>query len=474
MTKKNFEIKLLVENYENCIRELIKLGCNVEEAETQVRKKLDENELKIIDQYLEPTRLLTIEELEEILGVTVKHDNVNKIITFFCMLSSYTEDNQFNISFRAPSSTGKSYIPLELSDFFPKEDIKKIAYSSPTSFYHDSGEWDEEHGCIRIDLERKILIFLDQPHDELLKRLRPLLSHDQKELLYKITDKREKKGLRTKNVIIIGFPSVIFCTGSLRIDEQESTRNILLSPETTEEKLRESIVLKGLKEGNITFFEELLENNKTREMLRKRILLIKNKGIKNIIVPNYEEVVDRFIRTHTKLKPRHSRDLGRLFSLIKSLALLNLWHREIDSDNNLKANKEDINTAFKLWEQIALCQELGIPPYIFRIFEEVILPSYSELNKDSTRIGLDRKDIIKKHYEVYGKPIQDWFLRREILPSLESAGLIIQESDTNDRRKTLVYPTPPSNSLYPETNREMKSGGIIKETDEEIKNWKEV
>jgi len=42
------------------------------------------------------------------------------------------------------------------------------------------------------------------------------LSHDRKELLYKITDRREKKGLRTKNVIIRGFPSVIFCTGSLK------------------------------------------------------------------------------------------------------------------------------------------------------------------------------------------------------------------------------------------------------------------
>jgi len=78
--------------------------------------------------------------------------------------------------------------------------LSKIAYSSPTAFFHDKGTWDEEKEMITINLENKILIFLDQPHNQLLERLRPLLSHDQKELSYKITDKREKLGLRTKNV----------------------------------------------------------------------------------------------------------------------------------------------------------------------------------------------------------------------------------------------------------------------------------
>lgn len=74
---------------------------------------------------------------------------------------------------------------------FPSDRVIKIAYSSPTAFFHDQGAIDQETKIITVDLERKILIFLDQPHDQLLERLRPLLSHDQKELYYKITDKRE-------------------------------------------------------------------------------------------------------------------------------------------------------------------------------------------------------------------------------------------------------------------------------------------
>ncbi|PIW41795.1 MAG: hypothetical protein COW21_00065 [Candidatus Aenigmarchaeota archaeon CG15_BIG_FIL_POST_REV_8_21_14_020_37_27] len=387
---------------------------------------------------LESIKPMSIKELQEILETTVKHDDINKVLTFFCMLTAYTEDSQFNLSFRAPSSTGKSYIPLEIMSLFPKEDVILIAYSSPTSFYHDSGEWDKEKKCIIINLERKIIIFLDQPHDQLLMRLRPLLSHDQKELLYKITDKKERKGLRTKNVLIRGFPSVIFCTGSLKADEQEVTRNILLSPETTQEKIRESLYLKALREGDPYKFQEKLKNSK-RDLLAQRIVEIKKTAISKILVDS-DYVYGKFVKKYPKLKPKHMRDLGRIFSIIKGIASFNFWSHDRDENNNITATKEDIDEAFRIWDELGESQDLGIPPYIYRLFKEVIEP----IVKD----GASRRDISQKHYEVYGRPIQDWLLRQQILPALESAGLIYQEPDPSDKRKMLIYvTTPPLNSL---------------------------
>ena len=35
----------------------------------------------------------------------------------------------------------------------------------------------------------------------------------------------------------------------------------------------------------------------------------------------------------------------------------------------------------------------------------------------------------------------DWQLGQQIIPMVETAGLIIQEKDPNDRRKVLIYPT---------------------------------
>jgi hypothetical protein len=412
-------------------------------------------------------KYLTIDGLLKVLGTTIKHDNTNKLITFFAMLSAYTEDSQFNVDFRALPSTGKSYIPIELSQYFPEEDVIMIAYSSPTSFYHDTGEWDSKRNAIAINLERKILIFLDQPHDQLLQRLRPLLSHDKKELLYKITDKREKAGLRTKNVIIIGFPAVIFCTGSFKIDEQEATRSFILSPETNEEKIREGIYLKALRKGNPTAFQEFLKLHPEREELKERIRRIKEAKIKHVIIRDVDRIVKEFEIKHPKLKPRHQRDIERLISLIQAIALLNFWYRERDEENNIYANEEDIQNAFKIFEEIAESQELGIPPYIYLFFQNVIKPLWEEKNKDNSNpMGLSRKEILAKHYEVYGKAIPEWFLKQEILPPLESAGLIYQEQDSEDKRRTLVYVscnTPPCYSTYSDSSSEKNvepRGGI--------------
>jgi len=95
---------------------------------------------------------INAEELIEILGTTIKHDNDNKLIAFLCQLSAYTEDSQFNLSFNAPSSSGKSFIPIEIANLFPPEDVIKLGYVSPTSFFHSTSEYNEETEEYLVDL----------------------------------------------------------------------------------------------------------------------------------------------------------------------------------------------------------------------------------------------------------------------------------------------------------------------------------
>lgn len=82
------------------------------------------------------------QELIKILGLTIKKDEENKLITFLCALSAYSENSSFNISYNAPSSTGKSYIPTEIAHLFPKDDVIEISYCSPTAFFHDNGKYE--------------------------------------------------------------------------------------------------------------------------------------------------------------------------------------------------------------------------------------------------------------------------------------------------------------------------------------------
>lgn len=387
---------------------------------------------------------ITPEQLNKILGITIKKDEENKLITFLCMLTAYTEDAQFNISFNAPSSSGKSYIPTEIAELFPKEDIIETGYCSPTAFFHDKAEkYDKEKNELIVNLERKIIIFLDQPHTLLLEHLRPLLSHDKKEILLKITDKQQKGGLKTKNVRLIGFPSVIFCTAGLRLDEQESTRFILLSPEIDQEKIRLGIFEKIKRNTDKLSYQANLDLNSERDNLKKRILAIKEAKIDDIIIKNQEKIKEEFFKRVKILKPRHQRDIGRLISIIKAFSLLNLWFRE-KNENYIFANDEDIDLAFSLWDKISESQELNLPPYVYSLYKEVILKAYEEKNsgtEEGVKEGLTRKEILEYHYKIYGRHLDDWKLRKEIIPMLQISGLIFEEADKNDKRKILIYPT---------------------------------
>ncbi len=447
----------------------VKLGGSVEDLFGKYAKPYPE---RIDTTQFKP---MSSQELLDTLGLTIKYDAENKLATFLCELSAYTENSQFNISYNAPSSTGKSYIPTEIARLFPPDDVIEIAYCSPTAFFHDTGEYNKEKNCYLVDLSHKVIIFLDQPHNELLSRLRPLLSHDKKEIILKITDKSQKFGLKTKNVLLRGYPSVIFCTAGLKIDEQEATRFLLLSPEVSQEKIQQGVSAIIRKEADSKTFISWLEENPERALLKERIRAIKLENIKEINIASHQRIEEKFLSNNKILKPRHQRDIKRLLALVKSFALLNVWWRERNG-STIIANDEDIDGAFKLWDKISVSQELNLPPYIYNLYKEVILPAWKAKNDDGNggelteKIGLSRQEVLEKHYKVYGRMLDSHQLRQQILPMLETAGLIVQEQDPNDKRKIMIFPS----SLYQlsDENRNSETeGGVenINEGSEEIK-----
>ena len=410
---------------------------------------------------------ITAKEVVEILGTTIKHDDDNKLIALLVQLSAYTEDSQLNLSFNAPSSSGKSFIPLEVANLFPEEDVIELGYVTPTSFFH-SGEFDKENKQFIVNLERKIIIFMDQPHNMLLEHLRPLLSHDKKEIELKITDKTQKFGLKTKTVILKGYPAVVFCSAGLRLDEQEATRFLLLSPEVSQEKLRAGVVESLRKSADREAYRDYTELNPSRQQLKGRIEAIKKEQIGNIRITEEDRayIEHRFFATRPMLKPRHQRDIKRLVSIIKIFALLNLWHRKREG-SGIVTGRADIDNAFEIWDRTAVAQELNISPYIYRIYEDVIVTVFNEKNDNRSdefvditgKLGVTRQEIMTKHFEANGRLLDATVLRQQILPMLNQAGLIIEERDPADKRNKLIYPQLPVNNS--------ESGGGVNDENKE-------
>jgi hypothetical protein len=389
-------------------------------------------------------RPTNFDEIADVLGSTIRKDRANKVILFCGGILTCTDQDQNNFIMSGESSGGKSYTALEIASYFPNDILRIMATASPTAFFHEHGTWDKENHVLRVDLRQKLLIFLDQPHYMLMERLRPLLSHDRRELLYKITDKSKRGSLRTKSVILEGYPTVFFCAAKLSLDDQEKTRTFILSPETDQEKLQESVLLRIKRDSDRQAFSDWVNLHPRRRWLKARIREIQKAGIDQVVIEDQDLVYERFMKSHQHLAPRHQRDVSRIVSLIKAHALLNFWHRERTREHTIAATNEDIEAGFALYKEIAESNELGLSPQLYEIYTAVIKP---RLDPDRS---LRKDEIASVYLERYGRPLPWRRLDREILPSLEAATLIRLEPDPNDRRRMVVYPPHACNIPPPE------------------------
>jgi len=423
----------------------------------------EEDRLNAMETAIEdPDREIGLEELADILGTTIKFDMGNKVITFLVMLGTYTEEEQTNIIFRAESSTGKSYIPLEIIQYFPEVDIKKVSYASPTSFFHKFGKKTQtetldkdgkkhKHTYYFIDMSKQLYIFKDMPSVKLLERLRSLLSHDEKLMQIQFTNKTERSGFRTQHIIIKGYPTVIFCTATAKVfDMQESTRFFVLSPDIENKKIEEAIRLLAQRKGNRKLFTRNLENNAKRLWLKNRVKNIKTFCVYDVVIPDKEKIAEDFIKSKKHLHPRHMRDFGRLLNLIKYWAILNCEKRKLvetieirEKDREgedippryskiIESNDTDREVGFILYQSICASNEMGISPEVFRIYQKVF-----EKYDDGT--GLTKEQISAGFLRVFHRPLGARRLNKEILPNLLASGLIFDDETTGRGGKPKVY-----------------------------------
>lgn len=373
---------------------------------------------------------INLDYVDSVLSQTITKEKSNKLLTFLSYNSAFTESNQFNVMFSAPSSTGKTYTALETVKLFPQDSVMKLGHSFPTAFFHETGKYDKETNTITVDLHQKILIFTENQHYQLLEKLRGFLSHDTKITVVKITDKGQQGGNKTKTVNLVGYPAVVFCTAALKADMQEKTRFIILSPEISQEKIEGGIKTVISKESKGDKYVNNLADNPERKSLMLRLEAIKNAGIKNIYISDEDSLYleKKYLKSLRVPEPRHQRDIQRILCIAKSIALLNLWFRNLEGES-ITLNRSDIDSAFALYGTVAMTQNLGISTYLYNLYNNIIRPCYLKhiptLNQDIEKYnGPTYQQIIKYHWEVTGTKLDATYLRQNIVPELEACGLV--------------------------------------------------
>lgn len=379
---------------------------------------------------------MSLDDIIEILSLTIKFDDMNKAILLLAMLSTYTEEDQLNIFLNAKSSSGKTYLVTEVAGLFPKMDVKKYARVSPTAFYYDMDSMEvDDVGESMLNLEKKILIFLDQIDTRLQEMLRPLMSHDDKKLPFMLTNRNKSGANSASKGYILGFPSMFFCSANMRMDEQESTRAVLLSPEISQEKIEASIDLIQKSSGDTTLFKSEVTSSVKRKMLISRIYHIREMGIRHIIIPESLKVGERFKDTLPRQRrARNQRDAKQFNAFIKMHALFNAMHRK-RVGNDIVAEEQDVQAGLRIWGFLGRSQAYGVPPQTLDFYDQYVVPAYR-----SAGGGITIRDLNIYYQKITGEILNQDLLRKQYLPVLQDAGLISYEKDPDDRRQFRIVP----------------------------------
>src|SRR5215208_2484297 len=307
----------LLINQESYLKEQTQSGIN--DTEDNINKLIiDEQELK--------SKTSTSDFFEyfiKIVKKTVKCEDVLIRQILLTGLSSYIEEDPINLGILGPTSEGKTYPVEECIKFFHKEDVYKVGSMSAKVLVRDKGilvdknlnpiedkirelkkkakrlptnkMHEEEKEQINeeleklykdaktlIDLRGKILVFLEPPQKEVWEILKPILSHDSFEIEFPFVNQTDREGHQTKNVVVRGWPSCIFCSAR---DESNwplwpeiKSRFLITSPNMVSQKYQESTKILSSRYGlpNIIQQQTIISDIEV-DQAKQCILLIKQK-----------------------------------------------------------------------------------------------------------------------------------------------------------------------------------------------------
>jgi DNA-binding MarR family transcriptional regulator len=440
-------------------------------------------------------------------------DDLLEHVLLVCF-SSFTSD-PLNLGIMAPTSTGKSYVVSLVVGLFPN--AESLTGATAKAFFYENGTLVEDEvteerdpvigsvrmvhaelqgrvdalreridadkedyaskaelkdllarSMIRVNLERRILVFLEPPTAELFEALKPLLSHDKWESVYKTVDRGSSGQQVTKKILLVGWPTFIFCSAknldTWQMWPEIQSRCVIVSPKMDPDKYREANELTAKLLGLPSFALrelfpkdfELLARDEVRsvEQALDRLRLLGGSEGDGSKRDNF--VLNPFAGQLAAIFPHEDgvtmRQFRYLLKYVNLLAMTNGGTRPKlvirDQARAIVATYEDVRRAIEL---VYSSTWTSLPRYKVDFYEDVLLPVYEAtarevqnrkqgtLVKEKVYDAVPTKAVLEfarsKGMKVGGSSI-----RKSYLEALEEVGLATSEVDSADKRAYLWRP----------------------------------
>lgn len=330
-------------------------------------------------------------------------------------------DLPLNLAILGIFSSGKTKTATTTAAYF--SDVTKLFGMTPKALIHDKGHEDKD-GRYIVDLRNQILLFLDQPHPKLMEMLKPLLSRDSFESVYKYVEK--EGGLKTREVLLRGFPVAIFCAVLSRYIKEFTSRWLTQSPGTSAEKIGGVLD----KVGESAADPKKYAAGDEFETLRVAFDLLREGAPYGVVIPYAPPLAKCFRRK----KVVDMRFFQLFLSLIRASAILFNRQRERDDGDQIIADLDDYEVAREVFARFERPTVYGVGENVLEFYDTIIKPV-------EWPARLDYELILDNYKALKGEAMSRNQLRNEYLGPLERVGLIEVRDDINDARKKLILPT---------------------------------
>lgn len=357
----------------------------------------------VVEEFLAMPDLLdrVNEILHESRLIPFKGDDAGLIMNFLVILSCKT-GTPLNLELIGPSASGKTHLALTARNGFPKSMVMVLAGASREALKYDYDEVDDD-GNYLVHVDGKCIVVLEKDESsQFIQRLKPLMSGDDAELVFKTPIKNEVTGeIETRDFKIIGQPSFVTLTTRNPKEWEQVTRQLLMTPDSSPEKVKG--VVTGILDAKAR--PEDLSIHEDLNLMQASMAALPKREVRNIFAP----LLAPFFPSSNA---SHQRNVTKVIGIIDAITLLHHQQRPTQKMGDrqfVMSTVEDNVVGLILADKVLRASLSGVPDDTWGIFTHLVKMEETgkALTEDNIlqylhiqRVQMSRRALRDKHIET--------------------------------------------------------------------------